>query len=164
MALGPLFENHWYVILVCFNVLWVSRPLSPFSVGCVCSWFGGTPCSRCPVSTPSAKDAGSSIALYSSKMGWEWVSSAGRADATCQCVQKSAACCSFEDSDMIGFEDEPWWENYLIAFTCNHIPMSVYLGCFHIKFVLYKKRCIWNPCVSPDVFLCSGCMHELTIF
>ena len=120
MVLGPLFENHWYVILVCFNVLWVCRPLSPSSVGCVCSWFGGMPCLRCPASTPSAKHAGSSIALYSSKMGWEWVSSTARDDTTCQSV-KSGAGSSFEGSDAIGFEEDPWWDIYLPLFDCFYV-------------------------------------------
>lgn len=60
-----------YLYLTC---LCVFRPGRHCSVGCVCSWFGETLSSLYPVSTPSARDAGSSIALYLSKMVWEQVS------------------------------------------------------------------------------------------
>lgn len=56
------------------NVFVCLRPLSPSSAVCVYRSSGETPCLRCPVSTPSAKHAGNSTALYLSKMAWEWVS------------------------------------------------------------------------------------------
>lgn len=57
------------VVFVCH------RPLSPSSVAFVYKSSGETPCWHFPVSTPSAKHAGSSTALYRSKMALEWVSS-----------------------------------------------------------------------------------------
>ncbi len=52
----------------------VFRPGRHCSVGYVCSWSGETLSSLYPVSTPSARHAGSSTALYLSKMAWELVS------------------------------------------------------------------------------------------
>ena len=57
---------------LCLFVL--RRPLSPSSVGCVSRWCDGTPYWPCPVSTPSARHAGSSTAPCSSRTAWEWVS------------------------------------------------------------------------------------------
>lgn len=55
-----------------------------FSVGCVCSWSGEMLSSLYPVSTPSARHAGSSTALYLSKMALEWVSAHVHHFNTCE--------------------------------------------------------------------------------
>lgn len=62
----------WSVLSLLFLVCF--RPLSPSSVVYVYRLYGETPCWHCLVSTPSAKHAGSSTALYWSKMVLEWVS------------------------------------------------------------------------------------------
>lgn len=75
MCVAPL----WALLFVFDDMLIVNvfvcpRPLSPSSVAYVYRLSGETRCWHCPVSTPSAKHAGSSTALYWSKMAWELVS------------------------------------------------------------------------------------------
>lgn len=63
-----LFGVLYLMACLCF------RHLSPCTVACVYRSSGETHCWLCPVSTPFAKHAGNNIALYWSKMAWEWVS------------------------------------------------------------------------------------------